>query len=797
MSLRKRLTSGLERALPNAVRRRYVVKFNVVLLLVAIILAGGGIFIHFNTESLVQAQTQDQIRGNAESEAQSVSEWVSTKQSTTTFLADSVDERGANVSAQEHQRWLEQKLVGLPVDVQSLHYVDRDNGTVIASTTDDLRGQSLGAVQEPWAASDSSEPSTGSVALSEPYEVNDEAVIAFSAPLAGTNESVVLTASLSSQSQEFRSSIATGDIKVVTSDGTILLDNRQQSLLDQYEATDGGNVTAIEAALSGETGYKRVSARTGMESGDYAMAYAPVTGTDWVITYHVPASQAFALQTQVSENIGLLFALAVGALLIIGATMGRGTAKSLSVLSEAAEDIASGEIDSDLPETERVDEMGQLYDSFASMQAYLRTAAGQADALADKRFDDPVLDDEIPGAFGKALEAMGTDLEALITDIEEAKEEAETAQQEAEAMAASLEAKATEFSAVMNEAAAGDLTQRMDTDSDHEAMVNIAESFNAMLAELDETISTIQQFSDDVAVVSEEMSASVAEVKDSSEDVSRSIQEIADGATDQSESLQQVSNEMNDLSATIEEVAATADTVAEKSRETADIGQQGRERGDSAVGGMEAIQTKMQRSVEAVESLDDQMDQIGDIVGVISDIAEQTNILALNANIEAAHGQASGDGFEVVANEVKQLAEETKDSASQIEDIIADVETQVERTVEDIRTAETEVQRGAETVETAVEAFDQVVENVDETDKGIQEISDVTDDQAASTQEVVSMVDTAAEISDETQSGANNVAAAAEEQTSALTEISSGVTDLAESAQQLEDELNQFEVDDE
>jgi methyl-accepting chemotaxis protein len=148
-SLPKRVVQATERSLPDSIRTRYAAKFGVLLLGVVLVLALGGTAIHLQTQSLVEGQTEEQIRGVAESEASSVSDWAATKQSTASFLADSVSDRSGSTSAADHQRWLEQKLIGLPGDVRSLHYVDADDGTVIASTDDDLNGASLTAVDQP------------------------------------------------------------------------------------------------------------------------------------------------------------------------------------------------------------------------------------------------------------------------------------------------------------------------------------------------------------------------------------------------------------------------------------------------------------------------------------------------------------------------------------------------------------------------------------------------------------------------------------------------------------------------
>ncbi|TKX73833.1 methyl-accepting chemotaxis protein [Halorubrum sp. GN11_10-6_MGM] len=384
-----------------------------------------------------------------------------------------------------------------------------------------------------------------------------------------------------------------------------------------------------------------------------------------------------------------------------------------------------------------------------------------------------------------------------IQDVEAAKAEVEQRREEVERLNSHLETKADDYSAAMDRAAAGDLTVRLDAESESEAMAQIGEAFNGMMDDIDEAMGEVRSFAQEVSTASDNTVDGVETAADRSEVVSRSVGEIAEGADEQREMLRQVSDEMNDLSATIEEVASSTETVVDVAEQTADIADDGEETAEAAIERVKESREALDAAAGTVQQLDERMEDIGEIVDLIGDIAEQTNLLALNANIEAARASGSGggsDGFAVVADEVKQLAEETQDAATEIEELIGATQSQTEGTVTAVRSAEENIAAGAEAVDDAADAFARVSDNAAETGEGIREISRATDDQAASTEETVSMAEEVADISVSTADEADAVAEAADEQLAAMDEVTAEAGSLAEQAEQLGALVRDFDV---
>ncbi|MHC3379419.1 methyl-accepting chemotaxis protein [Haloarcula sp. H-GB5] len=754
------LASALDRVAPEFVRQRFAAKFAVAFLAVLLVIAGAGAFTFQATSTAVEQQTTEQLAETSQLEGDSIGSWVEQQRTHTRSISQGEPLRSDRRAAA--YILLQDQL--LPDDVVSMHLVNDTRGEVVASTELPLEGRSLSELDAPWTAAEVPEGPGNNTQVwssSRSYRspvLNDEPVMAFASSVPKRDGShLVVVTRIQSQVDRLSDTNSTKETTILnTNDETVLNIDRE------FDAdTHSGSLAAIRDANG-------TAAPVTAVSDGRVYAFAPVPTTNWVTVTSLDTAQAFSVRDTVGQTVGLLVLLALVSLSAVGLVLGKRTVDPLKQLRDRAERIEAGDFDVDLS-TNRADEIGRLYGTFDDMRISLQNRIQEAEEAVEE------------------AKAARSEAEELRTEAEDARAEAEEASQR-------LQERATEYSAVMQEIADGDLTKRLDEDAEETAMREVAVEFNAMLDGLEATVSEVAAFADEVANATIEVATGAEEIETTSQTVSDRIQEIADGAIRQHDDLEEAAAEMDELSASIEEVAASSTTVAETAREAVDRGETGREAAESAIDDMAEIESRSADAVDQILALQERMDDIGEIVDFISDIAEQTNMLALNANIEAARADKDGEGFAVVADEVKSLAEETKQAAAEIEAEIAAVQTETDETVTDIRATSDHIDTGVETVREAADAIEDTVDAIENANDGIQEIADATEDQADATQSVVHRVDGVSEISQNVTEDAEQVSAAAEEQSASVAEIAQSADELRDRADSLAATVDQFDT---
>ena len=783
--------ADLGRLVPARIRRSYLAKFGLGLLAVVVVIASVGAYTHVAVSAELTDDTQDQLTTTATLQADVVGTWISERKLATRMLSGySTVEHGSDTTVtqflvQEHRR--------MPDDVVAIHRIDREDGHVVASSNRSKVGSTIDLSKLSWRGGLVKSAKPEDVLLSEPHERDGATSIGFASPIGDSGDVIVVFTDATAILAQLETEFAGSRVQVVDSWGNIYLSDDENQAGRLYPVVRDGT-PAWELGTDGERGVVERDSVKGIVDEPALVGYAPVPGTNFALVTQVPQSTAYHLLDTIQVDIlGLVGAAFVG-LVLMGVVIGRTTARDLDDLAGTATAVANGDLDVSVDRSNRLDEVGRVNNAFHDTVAFIDAVADQAGALARQDFDDPAFDRDVPGDLGERLDAMSTDLQSLLADMEAARTDAEAAKQEAEALTDALETKAEDFGDVLTAAAGGDLTQRVDSDSESDAMVRIAHALNEMLADLERTVAETQDFASDVAVASGEVTQGAGEIASASDQVSSSIAEISATVDQQRDSLGEVAGEMSSLSATIEEIAASADQVAGTSRHASARGSEAGENAKDALDQMAAIDETATETVADVEALDSELARISDILDLIRDVASQTNLLALNANIEAARAGAAGDGFAVVADEIKSLAEETAEATGEIETLVEGVQDSAAATVDGMHEMRERVDDGHETVSQALTALDEVVERVDEADEGVQSISVATDVQATSTEETVAMVDEVSVMSDETADEAADVAAAAQQQAASVTQVTDRAGDLAGQADDLQDLLDRFEV---
>ncbi|MEL7484838.1 MAG: methyl-accepting chemotaxis protein, partial [Planctomycetota bacterium] len=311
----------------------------------------------------------------------------------------------------------------------------------------------------------------------------------------------------------------------------------------------------------------------------------------------------------------------------------------------------------------------------------------------------------------------------------------------------------------------GDLTKRLNVDRNDE-IGKLSHWFD--------------RFLDNIHGIISQVSGATSEVSAAATEIAASSEEMAHGLEHQRTQTGQVSAAVEEMSGSVREVAAKSNEAVEIVRTSSDDATEGGEIVGKTVGEMHAISSQVNASADAVRELGTKSEAIGEIISVINDIADQTNLLALNAAIEAARAGEHGRGFAVVADEVRKLAERTTTATEEVAKSIREIQSETERAVGEITTSTSQVDEGVKLATAAGEALQRIVAGSDQLRGAVESISAAAAEQANASDEIARSTESINAVTGESAQGASQAAQAA--------------TQLSQAAEGLQSLVNRFKL---
>lgn len=313
-------------------------------------------------------------------------------------------------------------------------------------------------------------------------------------------------------------------------------------------------------------------------------------------------------------------------------------------------------------------------------------------------------------------------------------------------------------------------------------------SINHTIKSLKEVVHTLAVKSEALAASSEELTASTEENKATTDEIAHSVQEIALAADQQSDSVKKLTDSAESINKSVASMQKSTDHLFKTTEESKQVVDQGQKTISTSAGQMEIIRQTVEQLSDMIHSLSSRSKEIGDIIDVIDDIADQTHLLSLNASIEAARAGENGKGFAVVAEEIQKLSAQSSESAHKISEIVTLIQKDTGQVVDSMDKGIVEVGKGMEAVKRSDASFDAIARFVNTVREQIKQVTEEIQKIAAATASSVESFRPIEDLAAQTSSNVQNVSAATEEQSASMEEIASSAASLSSIA----DELNQI-----
>ncbi|WP_033707278.1 methyl-accepting chemotaxis protein [Bacillus mycoides] len=340
----------------------------------------------------------------------------------------------------------------------------------------------------------------------------------------------------------------------------------------------------------------------------------------------------------------------------------------------------------------------------------------------------------------------------------------------------------------------GDLTARLQVNSNDEIGA-IATSFNKMLENLQHIINRVQKTSVEVQNASENMLEKTNTSLDATIKVQSSMSNLNASIQSQTSSMEESSTAMDDMALSVQRIAESASSVAELAVTTSEHANDGNTVIQKSITQMTTIHEAVNATSEVVERLITHTKYIDTAVQSISNIAEQTNLLALNASIEAARAGEQGKGFAVVADEVRKLAEQSKTAATDINQLLHQIQNDTETASSMMSQGRSEAFEGINVIREAGSSFTTIVGQVNKVSTQIQDISATAEEMAASAEEMNASLNNITSISNEVSSETAATAQSAGKKVLVMNEMTLTAKQMKQTVEELDQLVSHFKTE--